>query len=267
MPCKLILSFALVAVALAGCGGNETTPNAADAPTPAAAELDLDIRDDGTTLLRSGERSQVLPGRYEHARLAPGFAADGRSLTGTRVVLQDIANDASDGVSRFAVVDASLAEPARMVDLPGDFSYDAVSPAADTLYLVSHFSVERPDQYVVRSYDVAAGRLDHGVIADKAALAEGPMSGRPVARATSPGGEWVYTAYRGEHAFVHALDTVRKTAVCIDLPHAAAKVSDWRLALDGATALTATSPSTGMTVEINTRRFTAKLLPRSEDPR
>lgn len=221
------------------------------------ARVRLDVRDDGTTALRSGGRTVVLTGRYEHARLAPGFPADGRSITGSRIVLQDTANATSDTVSRFAVVDTALAQPARMIELPGDFSYDAVSPTAGTLYLVSHFSVEHPDQYVVRSYDVAAGRLDEAIVADKSLLREGPMSGRPVARATTPGGEWVYTAYRGKHAFVHALDTVRKTAVCIDLPHAAAKMSDWRLEL-GETALMATSPSTGMTVRINTTRFSAK---------
>jgi hypothetical protein len=264
MARKLILSVALVAIALAGCGATETAPNAAPKAS-ATTEVGLSVRNDGTTLLRSGERSQVLPGRYEHARLAPGFPNDGRSLTGSRIVLQDTANDNSDRVSRFAVVDTSLAQPARMVELPGDFGYDAVSPAADTLYLVSHFSVERPDQYVVRSYDVAAGTLDEAIVADKAALREGPMSGQPVARATTTGGEWVYTAYRGDDAFVHALDTVRKTAVCIDLPHAAAKVSDWRLTLDG-TALMATSPATGMAVKIHTKRFTAKLLP-PNDPR
>ncbi len=70
-------------------------------------------------------------------------------------------------------------------------------------------------------------------------------------------------AYFGDHAFVHALDTVNKTAVCIDLPHAAPKVRDWSLTLDG-TALMATSPTTGMAVKIHTRRFTAKLLPAND---
>lgn len=263
MSWKLVLSAVLIALTLAGCGGTEPASGPPRPDATEATDLGLSVRDDGTTMLRSGERSQVLAGRFEHARVAPGFPNDGRSITGSRIVLQDIANAASDRVSRFAVVDTSLAALARMVELSGDFSYDAVSPAADTLYLVSHFSIERPDQYVVRSYDVAAGRLDDGIIADKAALSEGPMSGRPVARATTAGGEWVYTAYSGAHAFVHALDTVRKSAVCIDLPHVASKVADWRLTLDG-TALMATSPGTGMAVEIDTTRFTAKLRPRND---
>lgn len=47
--------------------------------------------------------------------------------------------------------------------LPGDFGYDAISPDGATLYLTSYFSVERPEQYVVRSYDLAADRLDQAI--------------------------------------------------------------------------------------------------------
>ena len=250
--------FVIGAVALAGCGGTGASSDLGASPPP--PNLGLSVRDDGTTVLQSGERSQVLSGRFEHARLGPGFPEDGRSITGTRVVLQDAANHTSDRVSRFAIVDASLAEAAQMVELRGDFDYDAVSPSANILYLVSHFSVERPEQYVVRSYDVAAAKLDDGVIVDKSAVAEGPMAGTPIARATTAAGDWVYTAYRGDHAFVHALNTVDRFAVCIDLPHKAAKVSDWTLDLDEpAGALTATSPTTGMAVTVDTRQFTATL--------
>ena len=41
----------------------------------------------------------------------------------------------------------------------------------------------------------------------------------PITRATSPDGRFAYTLYdgAGEHPFIHALDTVGRTAVCIDL--------------------------------------------------
>ena len=41
------------------------------------------------------------------------------------------------------------------------------------------------------------------------------MAGYPVARATGPGGRWVYTLYRQptNYPFVHALDTVARRAV------------------------------------------------------
>jgi hypothetical protein len=44
------------------------------------------------------------------------------------------------------------------------------------------------------------------------------MYGAPVTRVASPDGRWAYTLYQStEHPFVHALDTERRTAVCIDL--------------------------------------------------
>jgi hypothetical protein len=46
------------------------------------------------------------------------------------------------------------------------------------------------------------------------------MSGWPVTRATSESGRWVYTLYTrpGGRPFVHALDSVHRAAVCVDLP-------------------------------------------------
>ncbi len=261
MARKHVLSTALVALALVGCGGSRSSSDVPGSPTPDPGEVVLSIRTDGTTMVSAGERSQVLSGRYEHARVGPGFPDDGRSVSGSRIVLQDTANQTTDLVSRFAIVETSLTKPPQMVDLPGDYDYDAVSPAADILYLVSHFSVERPDQYAVRAYDVKAGKLDDGVIADKSAIAEGPMAGRPVSRVATTNGEWVYTAYRGEHAFVHALNTANKFAVCIDLPEKAANVTDWELGLDErARTLEATSPSTGLRVMVDTEKFSAQLV-------
>jgi hypothetical protein len=44
------------------------------------------------------------------------------------------------------------------------------------------------------------------------------MSGTPLSRVMDADGRWAYTLYASEeHPFVHALDTERRTAVCIDL--------------------------------------------------
>jgi hypothetical protein len=44
------------------------------------------------------------------------------------------------------------------------------------------------------------------------------MKGIPVTRIADEEGRWAYTLYdNGRHSFVHALDTSRRTAVCIDL--------------------------------------------------
>lgn len=257
---RTLLVSLLAAVGLAGCAGTQ----AADVPLSggqAGADVEVTVIPDGSTELRAGARVQTLRGRFEHARVAPALPADGRSLSGDRLVLQDMDNATNNSVSRFAVVDATLSEPARMVDLNGDFDYDAVSPTLDTLYLIHRFSAERPDNYHVRAFNVTTGTLDDGPIADKTKQAEGPMLGHPIARATTASGEWVYTAYRGDHPFVHALNAVEKYAICVDLPHAVAHVEDWELTLDEpAQTLTATSPATGLTVKVDVKGFAASLV-------
>ena len=67
-------------------------------------------------------------------------------------------------------------------------------------------------------YDLTAGRLVPEPIVDPDEAAE-PMRGYPITRATSPDGRLAYTLYdgAGEHPFIHALDTMGRTAVCIDL--------------------------------------------------
>jgi hypothetical protein len=259
LPCSSLV----IALALSGCGGSSPgTIDVAPAGSEAAGELSLETQGDGTTLLRAAERSQVLTGHFAHARLGPAFPPDGRSTAGDRIVLEDTANATPGGLSRFAVVDSSLATAPQLIELVGEFSYDAVSPTLDTLYLISHFSVEHPEQYVVRSFNIATGTLDEPIVADKRASLEGPMSGQPVARVTSEGGRWVYTAYRGgDHGFVHALDAVNKTAICIDFPHEVANVADWQLILDdAATTLTATSAAAKATVRIRTTDFEVSLV-------
>jgi hypothetical protein len=65
---------------------------------------------------------------------------------------------------------------------------------------------------------VSSGRLLHEPVIDPDEKGE-PMTGKPVTRAMSLGGRWAYTLYQGseEGPFVHALDTTRGEAVCVDL--------------------------------------------------
>src|SRR5256885_5593045 len=51
---------------------------------------------------------------------------------------------------------------------------------------------------------------------DKSEAAD-PMRGVPVARVTGDHGRWAYTLYASGKPFVHALDTVARRAVCVDL--------------------------------------------------
>jgi hypothetical protein len=62
-----------------------------------------------------------------------------------------------------------------------------------------------------------------------------------VARTSGSDGRWAYTLYarRGDEPFVHALDTVKREAFCIDLPLHIGYDGQWslRLKLDVARGL------------------------------
>ena len=72
-------------------------------------------------------------------------------------------------------------------------------------------------RYAVRAYDRRAGQMLRDPIVDPNEHA-GEMRGYPIIRRTSPDGRWDYTFYGvGDKPFVHALDTGKGRAVCIDL--------------------------------------------------
>lgn len=131
--------------------------------------------------------------------------------------------------SRFLVLDTlRLGAKPRQVRLAGDFAFDALSPHGRFLYLIQHTSAKQLTHYKVRAYDLRVGRLLPRAIADKR-QAGWTMNGQPMVRATGPGGRWQYTLYgQGDnYPFVHALDTVTHTAVCIGIPW------DWRKDMTG----------------------------------
>jgi hypothetical protein len=120
--------------------------------------------------------------------------------------------------SGFVVVDTRTLKTLRTIELKGDFAYDALSPNGRILYLIEHFSTSDVLRYRVRAYDLKTGRLLPQVIVDRREPDE-PMSGMPSARVSSTDGRKVFTLYVSqEHPFVHLLDTVSRTAFCIDLP-------------------------------------------------
>ena len=147
---------------------------------------------------------------------AEGLSHDGRTL---------VLGSAGVGISspsRFLIVDPRRMRVVRTIALHGYFSYDALSPDASRLYLIqyTHGRSQDTSRYIVRAYDMRTNRLLPGKIAARSADDEETMAGYAMTRATSAGGRWVYTLYQkpsGE-PFVHALDTVRGVAYCIDLP-------------------------------------------------
>jgi len=123
------------------------------------------------------------------------------------------------GKTRFVLLSTRTLGVLRHVVLPGSWSFDAISSDGSMLYLVEHISAGQSPSYRVRSFDLKTNRLTPGAIVDRIEK-EAVMGGQPVTRASSSNGRWAYTLYarsKGE-PFVHALDTVRREAFCIDLP-------------------------------------------------
>jgi hypothetical protein len=118
------------------------------------------------------------------------------------------------------------------LQLPGDFSFDAISPRGNRIYLIQYLSAKDPTKYAVRALDIRAGRLLPEPVVDPHEADE-QMRGQPLSRAMSPDGRWAYTLYDGnaKTPFVHALDTSRATARCIDLDTIGGAENLWRLRL------------------------------------
>jgi hypothetical protein len=159
-----------------------------------------------------------LAGSFTVPAVAYDGSAGGLSADGGTLVLIEPRLSFPRARTRFVVLSARTLKPLRTITLRGDFSFDAISPGRSHLYLIQYPSATDPDYYVVRSYDLVAGRLLREPVVDPSEADE-QMRGRPLTRAMSPDGTWAYTLYDGAGAtpFIHALDTRNGTAHCIDL--------------------------------------------------
>lgn len=181
----------------------------------------------GTTTVRAARahdgavlRTATFAGAYgipavTSTGLAGGVSPDGRIL----VLSEPPSYNGLRTRSRFLVVSTARLSFVRTIAVDGEFGFDTLSPDGRTLYLIQHASRDDLVSYSVRAYDLSRRRLLPHPIVDRR-QADEAMRGYPVARATSPGGFWVYTLYRrdGAKPFIHALNAARRSAVCIDLP-------------------------------------------------
>src|SRR3954447_24416966 len=172
------------------------------------------------TAIRRGEgtvlRSRVIPGRWHVAPVALDNATTGLSVDGRTLVLVRPTSQFPPASTRLAVLDARGLAVRREISLPGFFTVDAISPDGGSLYLIQYAGDNVLD-YRVRALDTRTGRLADRDVVDPRAPEE-QMGGLPMARATSADGRWSYTLYGGgTETFIHALDTVGRTAACIDL--------------------------------------------------
>jgi hypothetical protein len=249
-------------------GGLEGAPGIAVAgqahvvATPAAGKTRVQlVRDrDGRVL-----RARVLPGTLGVPQTTIlGGDVEGTWANGRRLMLStSIYDDAAS--TKFVVLDTRTLATRRTIALRGAFAFDALSPDGRRLY-VTQFpnGLSGTIRYVVRSLTVATGRLDPGSIVDRTEPAE-QMAGMPMVRTWSRDGATAFTLYNGleGHAFVHALDTTRRTARCIDLPwqgEAQNGLERARMTVGADGVLVISLPGTGVLARIDTRTFAVEIV-------
>jgi len=177
----------------------------------------------GSTVVADGSSALTLAGKWGLPRVTLDNGVGGLSVDGHTLVLaqDDVAhqNGALAKTSTFAVLSTAPLRLRRLVTIAGDFGFDALAPHGRTLFLIQHVSQENLFEYRVRAYDLVEKRLLSRIVADKRQR-DWNMNGYPVARAATPDGRWVYTLYSNSnnYPFVHALDTVHRTAVCVGIP-------------------------------------------------
>ena len=172
--------------------------------------------------VRTGKvvRSNVLRGFYGVPIVAWDNSTGGVSADGKTLVLGSYGPLPGDaGVTRFAVLSTKTLRKSRVLALRGSWAFDAISPDGSRVFLIEYLAAGQNPHYRVRSADLRTGRLDAEAIVDRRED-EVLMRGQPVTRASSRDGRWAYTLYaRPKHGpFVHALDTARGEAYCVDLP-------------------------------------------------
>jgi hypothetical protein len=160
-------------------------------------------------------KSQPIDGSFGVPSVTYKGPAAGMLRDGSAFVLQSTGYRPQ---TSFQVVRTSDLASRTAFTLKGTFAFDALSPDGSKLYLIQHTSSDDLQHYVVRRYDLTAGKLMPGKIADKTQKGW-VMQGFPAARATTADGRWVYTLYWNPNGypFVHALDTVRGVAHCVGI--------------------------------------------------
>jgi hypothetical protein len=178
-----------------------------------------------------------LRGTFTIPAVAYDGSAGGLSADGTTLVLIQPRTSFPRAATKLLVLSSNRLTPRRLVQLKGDFSFDAVSPDGSWLYLIHYVAPTDPTRYLVRAYDLRHGGLLAKPIIDPHEADE-KMRGNPLSRTMSSNGRWAYTLYDGAGArpFVHALDTVARSARCIDLDGVPSGTDLWqlRLGIDGA---------------------------------
>jgi hypothetical protein len=198
-----------------------------------------------------------LPGSYQLPPASLSGLPGGLSQDGEWLVLQGpgAAGDVLPS-SHFVVVDTSYRKALERVDLQGRYDFDAISNDGRRMYLIEHVT----DAIYRVMYDLAASRMDPGVVFDKTDGTEA-MAGLRLSGVANPDGTTLYSVYIRQHdrPFVHALGLGGTIAFCIELAGGGYASGNgdaefqWSLALSpDAKTLYAVNPALGLVSAIDT---------------
>ena len=204
-------------------------------------------------------RSNVISGHWRVSPATLEGGTTGLSADGGTLVLARPERSFPPTSTRLAVLDARELAVRRRIGLPGFFTVDAISPDGRWLYLIQYSGADFVD-YRVRALDTGTGRLAARDVVDPRSPGE-QMGGLPLTRVMSRDGRWAYTLYGGgEKMFIHALDTVGRTAACIDLDMLPTQgdLSGYRLELSDRGRELLVSRAGRLVALVDTRSFAAR---------
>jgi hypothetical protein len=161
-------------------------------------------------------RSRTIPGLWAVPAVTVNGGTTGLSADGRTLLLARPTRAYPPQSTPLAVVGARDLRVQRRILLEGFFTVDAISPDGRWAYLIQYPGEDVLD-YRVRALDTRTGKLAARDVVDPRNPGE-QMGGLPFTRTQSRDGRWAYTLYGGgSETFIHALDTVGRTAACIDL--------------------------------------------------
>jgi hypothetical protein len=229
----LVLIAALVVAPAALAGGN----NPAGIQDEIGAVFDnvryVASKDGANTMIQARSvkddtvlRTLKLNGQWGIPKIDQGTSL---SFDGKKLLLAP--TELSVASSSFKLVDTATLRVDKTVTLRGNYAFDALSPKAGLLFLVK-YSGQDTSHYVVKAVNLNKNKLLPGRVADKSQKSW-IMQGLPVTRISSADGRWVYTLYAnpGGYAFVHALDTVGRSAHCVGIPWKGSTDRHWAMRL------------------------------------
>jgi hypothetical protein len=194
--------------------------------------------------------------------LVAAGSLEGSILVDGRWRLQGVSTDGrfaalvghARGRTLVAVADLFRNRVAHRLRLQGEFEVETVSLDGKRLFLIEHLRTTGAPRYLVRLFDLSRGRLASKPL--RGAGEPSVMAGLAWSGVGSPDGRWLLTLYlnTGRNlAFVHALDLVRSSPLCIFLPSGrfdAMKRYGLTLSPDGS-RLYATNAAIGAVAEID----------------